>query len=168
MCRDCRFDVEKTRFQFRVSAVIIEEDHALLAKCDKADYYYSVGGAVKMGETAEEAVVREVFEETGIHYEPDRLLFVQENFFKDDVVLQGFAFHEVSLHFLMKPKGQRRKIEKESFCSAGAEHMHWIPIQNLSQIKMFPAFYPEKLLNLPESVEHIITDEIGTKGRAVL
>ena len=29
-------------------------------------YLYSVGGRIRMGETAEEAVVREVLEETGV------------------------------------------------------------------------------------------------------
>ena len=31
----------------------------------KDDYFYSIGGGVHMGETAQDAVLREVFEETG-------------------------------------------------------------------------------------------------------
>lgn len=34
-----------------------------------------------MGETAEDAVKREVLEETGVAYEADRLAFIHENFF---------------------------------------------------------------------------------------
>ena len=37
---------------------------------------------IQEGETMEQAVCRETFEETGIPYEIDRLAFVQENFFK--------------------------------------------------------------------------------------
>lgn len=37
------------------------------------DYDYSIGGGVHLGETAEECVCREVFDETGIHYEIQRL-----------------------------------------------------------------------------------------------
>ena len=33
------------------------------------DYYYSIGSGVHMGETAEDAVKREVFEETGAAYD---------------------------------------------------------------------------------------------------
>ena len=69
MDRDIRFYENNNKFQLRVGAVIVEEGCLLLAKNDVADYYYSVGGAVKMGECAEDAVRREVFEETGIHYE---------------------------------------------------------------------------------------------------
>ena len=32
------------------------------------DYYYSIGGGVHMGESAEEPVKREVLEETGVVY----------------------------------------------------------------------------------------------------
>lgn len=40
----------------------------MFAGNDIDDYYYSIGGAVHMGETSEEAVKREVFEETGVEY----------------------------------------------------------------------------------------------------
>ena len=53
-----------------------------MASNETSDYYYSVGGGVHLNETAEEAVIREVFEETGIHYEVDRLVFIHENFFQ--------------------------------------------------------------------------------------
>ncbi len=159
MDRDLRFDENNNRFQLRVGAVIVEDGCLLLAKNDIADYYYSVGGAVKMGETAEEAVKREVFEETGIHYQVDRLLFVQENFFVDKVINDNLTFHEVCLHFLMKPQG-KKEITVESVSSTGREYMHWIPLEKLGEIKMFPVFYPEKLKNLPLNTEHIVTKEI--------
>ncbi len=157
---DCRFNVDNNRFQLRVGAIIIEEGCVLLAKNDAADYYYSVGGGVKLLETACEAVKREVFEETGLAYEVDRLVFVQENFFEDIVVAKGVTFHEVCLHFLMKPRGRKEAITQESECATGVEHMHWIPLEKLHSIKVFPVFYPEKLLNLPENTEHIITNEL--------
>ena len=47
---------------------------------ERADYLYSVGGRIRFGETAEEAVRWEVYEETGVRMEIDRLGFVHENF----------------------------------------------------------------------------------------
>lgn len=68
----------------RVAAIIIENDCVLMAGNETADYLYSVGGGVHLGETAEEAIVREVFEETGIEYEIDRLAFIHENIFSGE------------------------------------------------------------------------------------
>lgn len=42
----------------------------------RSEYLYSVGGRIKFGETAEEAVIREVYEETGVHMEKVLHLYV--------------------------------------------------------------------------------------------
>ena len=71
---------------------------------DLFDHMYSVGGRIKFGETAEEAVVREVFEETGIQMEIDRLGFVYENFFPGDSlikkgnIIQSFLRQNLLIH----------------------------------------------------------------------
>ena len=62
---DCGFVRNKNWFRYRVAAIIIENGCVLMASNDAADYYYSVGGAVCLGETTEEAIVRELFEESG-------------------------------------------------------------------------------------------------------
>ena len=63
---------------------------------DRFDHLYSVGGRIKFGETAEEAVVREVFEETGREMGIDRLGFIHENFFPgDSLKKQGNIVHEI-------------------------------------------------------------------------
>ena len=83
MNNDVCFETEdKRRFRLRAAAIIIEDGCVLFATNDSEGYYYSIGGGVNLGETMEEAVLREVYEETGIHYEIDRLAYVWENFFK--------------------------------------------------------------------------------------
>ena len=160
--KDCRFDEGNQRFQFRAGAVIIEDGCVLLAKNDAADYYYSVGGAVKLMETAEEAVKREVLEETGINYEVDRLAFVHENFFVDEAVQKGVYFHEISFYYLMKPQG-KKEIDKESYCFSGREYMHWVPIDKLGDIEVYPVYFKDKLRNLTHNIQHIVTDELKDK-----
>lgn len=53
-----------------------KDDRFLMVENDRFDHLYSVGGRIKFGETAEEAVVREVFEETGREMGIDRLGFI--------------------------------------------------------------------------------------------
>lgn len=66
MEHNCAFQDNHIKFRYRAAAVIIEDENVLMVTSDTSDYFYSIGGAVHLGETAEEAVVREVFEEAGI------------------------------------------------------------------------------------------------------
>ena len=50
--------------------MILEENSVLVATNDACDFYYSIGGGVHLGETAEEAVRREVLEETALRDRP--------------------------------------------------------------------------------------------------
>lgn len=66
---DCGFTKESNWFRYRVGAIIIENDCVLLAGNENENYLYSIGECVHMGETAEDTILREVFEETGVHYD---------------------------------------------------------------------------------------------------
>ena len=81
---DCGFTKENKWFRYRAAAIIIEEGYVLFAGNEIDDYYYSIGGGVHMGETSEQAVKREVLEETGVPYEIDRLAVIHENFFDEN------------------------------------------------------------------------------------
>ena len=63
MQKDCCFQSKNKRFRYRAAAIIVENGCVLFAGNEINDYYYSIGGGVHIGETAEEAVQREVFEE---------------------------------------------------------------------------------------------------------
>lgn len=155
---DCGFTKDNGWFRYKATAIIIENGSVLFAKNDRDDYYYPVGGGVHIGEKAEEAVVREVYEETGIHYEIDRLAFIHENFFVGSGSLEGYNCHEIAFYFLMKPRGTQ-ELNSNSYSGEVKEYMQWLPIKDLSKYKAFPTFFTEKLSNLQSCVEHIVTDE---------
>lgn len=156
---DCGFTKESNWFRYRVGAIIINGNSVLLAKNELDPYYYSVGGAVHMGESAEDAVKREVFEETGIHFEIDRLVFIHENFFKGSSSLDGYNCHEIAFYYLMKPN-KTQTFSKTSFAQGGIlEKVHWLPIDNLKNYEAYPIFFADKLKNIPNHIEHIITHE---------
>ena len=62
-------------------AIIIENDNLLVMFRDKqgSKYYTLVGGRVNDGETTEQALVREVHEETGLDVTSYRLVFTEKH-----------------------------------------------------------------------------------------
>lgn len=154
MLYDCDFTKENNRFRYRAAAIIIEDGCVLFAGNEKEDYFYSVGGGVHIGETAEEAVKREVFEETGVTYETERLAFIHENFFEEN----GVKWHEVAFYYLMKPRGTRA-LNSDSYTQGVRETMHWLPIDELDKYTAYPTFFKDKLKNIGNGIEHIITHE---------
>ena len=152
---------DNRRFRLRAAAIIIENGAILFATNDIEKYYYSIGGAVELGETAEEAVLREVKEETGIAYQIERLAFIQENFFRrDDGILKGLACHEITFYFLMKSRGtQKLNSHSKTANNTVDEKMVWLPINKLGEYEAYPFFFKEKLKSLPHFPEHIVTHQ---------
>ena len=113
-----------------------------------------------MGDTAENAVLREVFEDTCIHYEIDRLAVIHENFFNENTdALKGLDCHEISFYYLMKPRNFQQ-LDSNSHTRFGTkEHMYWIPIDGLDKVKAFPSFLKDYLSREHSGIEHIVTDE---------
>lgn len=142
-------------FRLRACAIIIKDNQVLMAKNDKVSYYYAVGGAVKINESIEEAVKREVLEETGLNLEIDRLLYIHQNF----IHFEGKKFHEVAFYFLMK-KSDLSGLKSESYSFEGAkEEMVFIPIDEYHQYDAYPRFFREELKQLKQEVTLITTYE---------
>ena len=156
---DCGFTKDHKWFRYRAAAIIIEDGCVLFAGNELDKYFYSVGGAVHMGETAEEAVVREVYEETGIRYEIDHLAVIHENFFRESSgSLAGLDCHEVCLYYLMRSRGCKQLLS-DSYTQGVKEEMYWIPITDLGKYKAFPTFLKDYLSKEHDGIQHIVSDE---------
>ena len=156
---DCGFTKEKYWFRYRAAAIIVENDCVLFVSNPNEDYYYSVGGGVHVGETAEEAVLREVFEETGVAYEIDHLAVIHENFFRDSgKALKDLECHELTFYYMMKPRGTQ-VLNSNSYTFGVKEEMNWLPIKDLHRYKAYPTFLQDYLLSTHGGIEHIVTRE---------
>ena len=125
---------------------------------EKSQYLYSVGGRIKFGETAEEAVVREVFEETGVKLEIERLGFVHENYFLGDSPAKlGKLIYEISFFYYMKVPEDFEPI-CESFTEDDSEEfLRWITPDE--PVKIYPEFFRTELKAPSQGVKFFTTDE---------
>ena len=157
MGSDCTVRIDDGFINIRVGAIIMRDKEFLMVGNERQDYLYSVGGRVKFGETAEEAVKREVFEETGVRMEVDRLGFIHENFFYGDYEKkQDRLIYEVSYFFYMKvPKDFEPKCK--SFTDDHfKEKLVWVTAE--SEVTYYPEFFRTELKNPSNYVKHIVTD----------
>ena len=141
----------------RVGAIIMKDGKILMVGNDR-DYLYSVGGRVKFGETAEEAVVREVLEETGVQMEIDRLGFVHEIYFYGDAPSKrNKLIYEISLIFYMKVPDAFAPVSESFMEGSSKEHLVWVSLDE--DIKMYPEFFKTELKNPTDTVKFFTTDE---------
>jgi 8-oxo-dGTP diphosphatase len=78
---DIRTMMDDTRFDVRACGLLLDGDRFLIST-EKDGTRTLPGGAVKVGETTEAAVIREFYEETNLQVQPRRLLAIIENHFK--------------------------------------------------------------------------------------
>ena len=156
---DCCFCVGKNWFRYRVGAVIVSDGYVLFAYNDNSGYYYTVGGGVHVGERSEQAVIREVFEETGERFKIERPLCIVENFFDGDGLLEGYDCHTVEYYYLMSTDS-RREYDVGSVTTGGdAEKMCWLPIDRIDEYDIRPVFIKELLKNIPEHFISYVSDK---------
>ena len=159
MKHDLCVKMEEGILNIRVGAIIMKDNRFLMVENDRFDHLYSVGGRIKFGETAEEAVVREVFEETGRKMEIDRLGFIHENFFPgDSLKKQGNIVHEISFFFYMNVPTDFEPV-CDSFTEDGdKERVVWIRADH--QKKYYPEFFKTELANPSKDVKHYVTKNL--------
>lgn len=140
-------------FSLRAAALIIRENKLLIAKSDNYDCYYTVGGGIQQNETSDNAVVRECYEETGYHFEIDRLVFVQERFFS----LENILHHEVVFFYLMKETNY--ELDNGKNTDQKEEHLFWVPLEELDNINLVPAFLKTAVKSIPNEITRIVSQE---------
>ena len=155
MCVPC----EDGLLNIRVGAIILRDGKLLMVGNDVTpDYLYTVGGRIKFGETAGQAVVREVFEETGVQMEIDRLGFVHENYFYGDMASNlGRLIYEISFYFYMKVPEDFSPVCESTTEGGIKESLHWICPDD--PVRYFPEFFRTELDHPVPYVRHFVTDD---------
>ena len=148
---DITFTTEEGRFNYRVCAVLLDGGRILAMHDENSPYFYLPGGRVKMGERAEDAVLREMWEELGIEARILRPLWLSQSFFNEDVT--KVDFHELCLYFLLDASGTDLLTRGDRFRGQERRHVHdfeWLPFDRLKDEYFYPLFLKTEIYRLPE------------------
>jgi len=149
---DLSFKFGNDKLNIRVGALIIKDGKLLIAHSARP-YWHTIGGRIHLGESSEQAVVRECLEETGQQFEIDRLAYVTETFFNEEA--SGNRFHEMCFYYFMKPNGTEDLIGTTFSEGEETEKMGWFDIETLDEVDLRPSFLAKELNNVEDGIKHI-------------
>lgn len=128
----------------RAGAIIINKDKKILLIhrfFQGREYYVIPGGGVEEGESVEEAVIREVKEETSLGAKLDKKLFEFYNEF-DKRTNHFFLVTEFTGTPMLGGPEARRNGEDDKYI------LEWHKLSELNSINLVPKIVQEKLLTL--------------------
>ena len=150
---DISFKMENEKFNYRVCAIMISDNRLLAMKDERSPYYYLPGGRVAMGETAEQAVIREIKEELGVTATIARPLWLNQAFFTEDV--DKLRYHELCLYFLMDITDTDLLSRGSMFTSKEGSRTHtfeWLAFDRLAEEYFYPLFLKTDIFHLPDAL----------------
>lgn len=161
---DCKFMTAEGQFNYRVAGVFVKDGRLLAMKDQVSDaFYYLPGGRVRMHETMEQALRREIREELYVDAKVIRPLWLCESFF----TVEERNVHELAMYFLAELDWTGLPSLTETFRSTdtdGWEHpFFWLTEEQARDGSIFPLVLGETWPNLPQALT-LITDE---RDRAV-
>ena len=160
---DISYSTDNYIFSYRVAGILIQGDKVLLQKPTNTEEYAFPGGQIAFGETHEQSLRREFAEEIGVEIVTGELKWVEENIFPwGDKTAQQICFdYVVSLadDSLIPLNGKFLSKEAGHHPLGDVIEFHWIPIDEVKNLKVYPKKAAELLKRLDEGIKHFVYQE---------
>lgn len=158
---DIKIKTEHLKFKYRVSGIIIL-DHQLLVERYTKDSYCLPGGYVNMGETSEEAILRELKEEINVDFQISKFAGIAENFF---VNFKGEQTHSIDFYYYVSFQNKEdihdidyKRLEDDH--GKMVQHdLKWIDLDALKNVELKPSTIRDAIIHKKENFHYMIHDE---------
>ncbi len=143
--------------RIRAAAIVIKDSHILLMhRINKGEEYYSFpGGGKEEGESIEEAVVRELDEETTVKVRPTKLAYRVE---WDNKNVNYLYVAE----YISGTPGLRPDSEEQLYMNEHNDQLYeplWVPLDQVSDLTLYPLEVRDMLI---EDIKNGFKEETKT------
>lgn len=156
MSRDWLFKSDDYICGVRTAGVLLRGDKILVQRDIGGEVYALPGGHIKIGETTEDALVREFREEMNVSIVCRRLLWTEEVYWQ----WNGRRAHNISFYYLTQLCDADALPDNGQFtpdADNGAVEFGWIPLDMLAQIEIYPAFISQEITSLEDCPRHFVS-----------
>ncbi len=150
--------LENKKLNIRACGIIIHQNKLLVHNNINESHVALVGGRVKIGESSEETLKREIYEEMGKEIEIQEYVSTIENFFNAD----DMPYHEIMFVYKADFKNGEDKKIKDSIKNVEGEdelRYDWIDLDKIDEYPLKPVILKDFLKN-NKYIGHVINDEI--------
>lgn len=150
---DICFKMENGVFNYRVCGIIINDNKILALHDETSPFYYLPGGRVHLHETSNDAIIRELKEELLIDAKIIRPLWIDENFFIEEVNKR--KYHEICFYYLIDISNTDLISRGTSFVIKEGKKtltFDWLDINSLESQHLNPPFIKKEIKNIPNNL----------------
>ena len=161
---DVKFKEKEYSFHYRVVGVIVKDDKYLVQNIDGKDYYILPGGHVRIGESSDDALIREIREELEIDILKNefRLFCYHENIYEKDNRIE----HWIEQYYIINAN-----LEKDSWSFVendidGVKTLNYtfVSKEELKKIDLKPLKIKELIISEKfKGISHIVSDHRNVK-----
>ncbi len=157
---DIKIINENFKFKVRVSGIFIFNNKILVNKYDENSYCLP-GGTVELGETSEEAILRELKEEINLNFKINTFAGIVENFFTN---FKNQKTHGIDFYYKVNlvnnndyNKIDYNRVENDKDVIV-QHHFKWIDMDMLKECNLLPSVVKNEIIN-DSKLFHIIVKE---------